>query len=91
MNVSSAIVIASVLAGLSIVGATVGNYFLESHYELAATVAGDTNLAWRLDTRTGAVVVCELAKNPLAPGGGNPFADLPAMRGTGQAGRQGGG
>lgn len=66
MNFPTAIVIASVLAGLSIVGATVGNHFLENHYELAATVAGDTNLPWRLNTRTGAIVVCELAKNPLA-------------------------
>jgi hypothetical protein len=91
MNVPTAIVLASVLAGLSIVGATVGNHFLENHDELAATVVGDTNLPWRLNTRTGAIVVCELAKNPLAPGGGNPPADLPAMRGTGQGGRQGGG
>jgi hypothetical protein len=79
MNVPTAIVLASVLAGLSIVGATVGNHFLENHDELAATAVGDTNLPWRLNTRTGAIVVCELAKNPLAPGGGNQNSPGPSI------------
>jgi hypothetical protein len=81
VNTPIAIIIASAIIGASIVGATVATFYLWDRYELATT-GGDTALGWRLNRRTGAVVVCELAKNPAIPKGTNMFADMPEVAGS---------
>jgi len=61
---------------LAIVGAAfiIGGCLLASdyfeRYQIATTVSNDTPTVWRLNKRTGQVVVCELARNP------NPFEQM---------------
>jgi hypothetical protein len=82
LGTPGAIILAAVIIGLSIVGAALGSRYLEGRYELSTTGNGDTPLGWRLDRRTGAVVVCELAKDPRAIGDDNIFAHLPPVMGA---------
>jgi len=89
VTMPTAIIIASVVVGLSIVGTGLGSHYLADRYELSVD-ANSGPLGWRLYKRTGAVVVCELAKNLAAkapPPGPNPFAEwatepLPPIKGS---------
>jgi hypothetical protein len=76
MRTPAAIVIASVIIGLAIIGVFAGSYFLGDHYELATTSTRESTLGWRLNKRTGVVVVCALTTRPVVPSGENPFADI---------------
>jgi hypothetical protein len=75
MSPGAAILVGSGIIGLSVLATPVVNHYLSDRYELATTIDNETALGWRLDKRTGAVTVCELARRE-PPAGDDPFAAL---------------
>jgi hypothetical protein len=85
MKTPGAIIAAAIIVGASNAGIALANWVLQDRYELSTTVNGEDMIGWRLNKRTGRVVVCELARNPSAsavPPGDDPFADFPAVKGS---------
>jgi hypothetical protein len=81
-GVPVALVAGSILIGASIVGSTVLSIYLASPidpYELVVGSNKDGMLGWRLNKRTGEIVVCELAPNPFAMQKNDVFAGIPEV------------